>query len=71
MGIISIAIVITSSEKRGKAKLSQPGNRKWATVIQGIGTQKAIPPFIILTGVTAGCFGCPATNIPSIVVLSV
>lgn len=50
MGIISTAMVVTSSEKRGKAKLSQPSNCEWATVIQGIGTQKAIPPFIILAG---------------------
>jgi hypothetical protein len=50
MGIISTTMVVTSSEKQGKAKLSQPGNREWATVIQGIGMQKEIPPFIILAG---------------------
>jgi hypothetical protein len=34
---------------RGKAKLAQPGNREWATVMQGVNALGcAIPPFIIL-----------------------
>ncbi len=36
MGMIFPGIVVTSSEGRGKAKLAQPGNREWATVIQGV-----------------------------------
>lgn len=35
MGVISSAMVITTSDGRGKAKMMQPGNREWATVIQG------------------------------------
>ena len=49
MGIIFPGMVVTTSDGRGKAKLAQPGNREWATVIQGINAHGwAIPPFIIL-----------------------
>jgi hypothetical protein len=49
MGIISTAMVVTTSERRGRAKMAQPGNREWSTVIQAINSQGwAIPPFIIL-----------------------
>ena len=49
MGIIFPGMVVTTSEGRGKAKLAQPGNREWATVIQGMNALGwAIPPFIIL-----------------------
>ena len=50
MGMIFPGMVVTTSEGRtGKAKLAQPGNREWATVIQGINASGwAIPPFIIL-----------------------
>ncbi|KAJ6259176.1 hypothetical protein Dda_6074 [Drechslerella dactyloides] len=49
IGIISITTVVTGAETRDKAKLAQPGNREWATVIQGIGAEGwAVPPFIIL-----------------------
>src|ERR1700743_3864099 len=51
MGIIFTGMVVTTSEGRGKVKLAQPGNREWATVIQGVNSQGwAIPPFIILAG---------------------
>lgn len=51
MGQNSTTTVVTSIEQRGKAKLVQPGNREWATVIQGVNSLGwAIPPFIILAG---------------------
>ncbi|RDW79426.1 hypothetical protein BP6252_04064 [Coleophoma cylindrospora] len=51
MGVIFPGMVVTTAEGRGKAKLSQPGNREWATVIQGVSaTGWAVPPFIILAG---------------------
>ncbi|KJK73921.1 hypothetical protein H634G_10782 [Metarhizium anisopliae BRIP 53293] len=51
MGIISTTTVVTSSEKRGRPTLTQPGNREWVSVIQGINSQGwAIPPFIIVAG---------------------
>ncbi len=33
IGIIFAGIVVTTSDRPGKAKLAQPGNFKWATVI--------------------------------------
>jgi hypothetical protein len=49
MGMIFPGMVVTTSDGRGKAKLAQPGNREWATVIQGVNALGwAIPPFIIL-----------------------
>ena len=49
MGIICAGMVVTTSDGGSKAKLAQPGNREWATVIQGVNALGwAIPPFIIL-----------------------
>ena len=42
---------MTASERRGRPKAVQPGNREWVTVIQGINAAGwAIPPFIIFAG---------------------
>jgi hypothetical protein len=49
MGVIFAGMVVTTSDGRGKAKLAQPSNREWATVIQGVNALGwVIPPFIIL-----------------------
>ncbi|KAJ8106366.1 hypothetical protein OPT61_g9585 [Boeremia exigua] len=51
MGKILSQLVITSSEGYGKKKRIQPGNRKWVTVIQGVGASgQWIPPFVIFAG---------------------
>jgi len=51
MGIISTTIVVTSSDGRNRAKKTQPGNREWSTVIQGINALGwALPPFVIMAG---------------------
>ena len=51
MGVISTAMVVTSSEGRVKAKKIQPGNREWVTVIQGVNAQGwNVPPFVIVAG---------------------
>jgi hypothetical protein len=51
MGVITTGMVVTGSERRNRPKAIQPGNREWATVIQGINACGwAIPPFIILAG---------------------
>jgi hypothetical protein len=51
MGKISSQLVVTGSEKPGKAKKLQPGDREWVTLVQGVGaTGKRIPPFIIFAG---------------------
>jgi RecB family endonuclease NucS len=48
MGMISTRAVVTGSERRGRPKSVQQGNREWTTVIQGVNaTGWAIPPFII------------------------
>jgi len=51
MGIIIATMVVTTSDGRSRAKQAQPGNREWATVIQGVNALGwAISPFIILAG---------------------
>jgi hypothetical protein len=48
MGQISTGAVVTASDRSGRPKQVQPGNREWTTVIQGINaTGWAIPPFVI------------------------
>jgi hypothetical protein len=49
IGVILAGIVVISSERVLNAKLMQPGNREWATVIQGVGGKGfCFPPFIII-----------------------
>lgn len=51
MDQISTGAVVTGSERRGRPKSVQRGNREWVTVIQGINAMGwPIPPFIILKG---------------------
>ena len=51
MGMISSGVVVTGSERRGRPKSVQPGNREWVTVIQAINAEGwAVPPFIIGAG---------------------
>jgi hypothetical protein len=49
MGVIATAKVVTSSEaKSSRPKTTQPGNREWVSIIQGINSYGwALPPFII------------------------
>lgn len=49
MGVITTSKVVTRSERKGRPKTKQPGNREWVTVIHGINSQGwSIPPLIIL-----------------------
>ncbi|KAF5724953.1 Fot5 transposase [Fusarium mundagurra] len=51
MGAISSGIVVTGSERRGRPKSIQPGNREWVTAIQAINAEgRAIDPFIVVAG---------------------
>jgi hypothetical protein len=44
-------MVVTRSDRHGKAKSIQPGNREWATVIECINAKGwCIPPFVIVQG---------------------
>jgi hypothetical protein len=51
MGIIQSGMVVTGSEREGRPKSVQPGNREWITAIQAINAEgQLIPPFLIGTG---------------------
>ena len=51
MGMITASMVVTRANRRGKPKHIQPGNRKWATVIECINADgKYIPPFVVVQG---------------------
>jgi hypothetical protein len=51
IGQITALMVVISSNRKGKPKLAQPGNREWAMVIQGVNSQGwTIPLYIIVKG---------------------
>jgi hypothetical protein len=51
MGVISTSKVITTSDRKGRPRTKQPGNRKWVTAIEAVNARGwAIPPFIIFDG---------------------
>jgi hypothetical protein len=51
MGVISTSKVITSSDRKGRLRTKQPGNRKWVTAIEAVNAKGwAIPLFIIFNG---------------------
>jgi hypothetical protein len=51
MGKITTQLVVTGSERRGRPKAIQPGDREWVTVIAAINsTGWTIPPFLIFAG---------------------
>ena len=53
MGVISSEFVITSSERRQKARQAQQGNKQWATLVVCISpTGYSIPPYLIMAGKT-------------------
>jgi hypothetical protein len=44
-------MVVTTSDRQGRAKMKQSGNQEWATVIQGINLYDwAMLLFIIISG---------------------
>jgi hypothetical protein len=51
MGLIQSGMVVTGSERQGRLKSVQPGNREWITAIPAINAEgQSIPPFIIGSG---------------------
>ena len=51
MGVISTGAVVTGSERRGRPKTVQQGDREWTSIIQGINASGwSIPPFVIFQG---------------------
>ncbi|KAK6208664.1 putative transposase [Colletotrichum tabaci] len=51
MGMLSHAKVVTTSDRRGRPRTKQPGNREWVSVIQGVCADGwALPPYVIVKG---------------------
>jgi hypothetical protein len=51
MGILSSAKVVTSSERHGRPRTKQPGNREWVTVIQAVCADGwVVPPYFVVKG---------------------
>ena len=51
MGMIRPGMVVTRSDRVGKPKAIQPGNREWATAICSIaGDGYVVPPFLVVKG---------------------
>jgi hypothetical protein len=51
MGMILTGMVVTSSERRGRPRQAQQGDREWVTVVQAINSQGwTVPPYIIFAG---------------------
>ncbi|KAF7575414.1 hypothetical protein PtrM4_070380 [Pyrenophora tritici-repentis] len=51
MGKITTQLVVTASERRGRPKTIQPGNREWVTLIAAINAAGwSVPPFLIFAG---------------------
>ena len=52
MGVIATAKVVIGTERAGRPRTIQPGNRKWVTVIETIGARGfAIPPLVIFEAI--------------------
>jgi hypothetical protein len=51
MGVICPAMVVTRTDRRGRGKAVQPGNREWATAIACISSEGwNVPPFLVVQG---------------------
>ena len=51
MGMIRPGMVVTRSDRVGKPKAIQPGNREWATAICAVaGDGFVMPPFLVVKG---------------------
>lgn len=51
MGVICPSMVVTRSDRRGRGKTVQPGDREWATAIVCIGGDGFdVPPFLLVKG---------------------
>ena len=52
MEIVATAKVVTGTDRAGRLRTTQPGNREWVTAIEAVSANGfAIPPLIILEGV--------------------
>jgi hypothetical protein len=52
MGVIATAKVVTSSDRAGRPRTTQPSNREWVTIIETISIHgPASPPLVIFEAV--------------------
>jgi hypothetical protein len=52
MGVISTAKVVTGTDRAGRPRSTQPGNREWVTVIEAVGALGfTVPPLVIFEAV--------------------
>lgn len=58
MGKITSQLVVTGSEKPGKTKKLQPGDRKWVTLIQGVGATGRVAEMSHLRNATETLVKC-------------
>jgi hypothetical protein len=48
MGVIATAKVVTSTDRQGRPRTVQPGNREWVTIIKAISANGFIPPPLVI-----------------------
>jgi hypothetical protein len=49
MGVICSRMVVTRSDRRGRGKAVQPGNREWATAIVCVNSEgRRVPLFLVV-----------------------
>ncbi|KAL2885016.1 hypothetical protein HOO65_090311 [Ceratocystis lukuohia] len=72
MGVVASEMVVTGTQRRGKAKIAQSRSRKWASVFQAINAEGwAIAPFIMLAGQYHLASWYRETNLPNDWVIAV
>jgi hypothetical protein len=52
MGVITTVKVVTGTDRAGRPRTTQPGNREWVTVIEVVSADGfTVPPLIIFEAV--------------------
>jgi hypothetical protein len=52
MGVIATGKVVTGSDRAGRPRTIQPGNREWVTIVETVSSQGVlIPPLVIFEGI--------------------
>jgi hypothetical protein len=65
MGVICAAMVVIRSDRRGRSKQLQAGNREWSTAIECVSSDGfVVPPFLIVQGKNHLQSWYDGTNIP-------
>jgi hypothetical protein len=48
MGVISTAKVVTGTDRAGRPRTTQPGNREWVTCIKAVSARGILIPLLII-----------------------